>query len=373
MSQQRVAFYIRNLNPGGIQRVVITLANRLVQRGYAVDLLLANGAGELRGDLAERVAVHNLGARRVLTSLPGFVRYVRSLRPDVVVSAPDSINLLLPWCKRLGLIDTRVVVTVHNNMSQYAQNEGVWYGKMLPYLLKCSYPLADQVVTVSAGIADDLFALSEALRPKTKVIYNPIVHQDLLEKARVNINHPWLQNRSSDQKIILGVGRFTPQKNFSLLLRAFARARQTVEARLILLGDGPDQAKLRSLIRELGLQDEVDLPGFVSNPYAYFSRASLFVLSSVYEGFGNVLVEAMVCGCPVVSTDCPSGPHEILEGGKWGKLVPVHDVDALAGAMCAELGNPTNPSRLRQRAEDFTVDAAVESYLESLLPEQATA
>ena len=347
---------------------MLTLANGLAERGCTVDIVLASGDGALIGEVAKPVQVHALNAHRVLTSVPAFIRHVRRSRPHTVVSAPDSINLILPWLKRFGLLKARTILTVHNNMSKYAEDEGVWYHKMLPYLITRSYPHADQIVTVSEGIANDLFRLSEELRAKTTVIHNPVVDQSMPAKAQESVDHPWLQNEA--HRAILGIGRFMPQKDFPLLLRAFAQVNHREgDTKLILLGDGPDRSELRSLARELDIADSVDMPGFISNPYAYLAKASLFVLSSIHEGLPTVLVEALACGCPVVSTNCPSGPDEILEGGKWGQLVPVGDVNALAHAMVTTLENPPDSAQLKQRAESFSVAVAVDRYCQTLFPD----
>jgi glycosyltransferase involved in cell wall biosynthesis len=367
---ERVAFYLRNLHPGGIQRVVLTLATGLHGRGYTVDIVLVSDEGALRSEVPDGVQVHALGSDRALTSLPDFVRYVRRNEPDVVVSASDSTNLLLPWIKSLGFLDARVFVSVHNNMTQYAQMDGVWYNRALPFLIDKSYPRADGVITVSEGIAEDLREISEALVNHTVVVHNPVVDKTLLAQAQSEANHPWLQENG--RPVVLGVGRLVPQKNFPLLVRAFAMLREEMDARLILLGSGPERTRIRSLTKQLSVSEYVSLPGHTDNPYPYFKAASLFVLSSDHEGFGNVIVEAMACGCPVVSTDCPSGPREILEGGRWGRLIPVNDAEALAEAMQETLAEPPDSALLRRRADDFSVSAAVDRYIEILFPVAST-
>ncbi|NLO89188.1 MAG: glycosyltransferase, partial [Clostridia bacterium] len=187
------------------------------------------------------------------------------------------------------------------------------------------------VVAVSQGVADDLVKTTGLMRELIKVIYNPIVTPELLEKAKESIGHPWF--KPGQPPVILSAGRLTAAKDFPTLIHAFARVRAERLARLMILGEGEERPNLESLVRELGLESDVSMPEFVENPYAYMARAAVFVLSSAWEGFGNVLVEAMAVGTPVVSTDCPSGPAEILEGGKWGKLVPVGDVEKLAKAL----------------------------------------
>jgi glycosyltransferase involved in cell wall biosynthesis len=367
---KQIAFYIRNLDVGGIQRIVTALANCMIGRGYHVDIVLANKEGPLRKEVREEVRVLNLDRSSALRSLPGFVRYAKQERPDAVVSMDDSINILLPWVCALFSLDTKVVLSVQNNISEYSEDEGVWYSGALPYLVSASYPFADEIITASEGVRDDLYETSNVRKKNVRVIHNPVVSNEMHKKRSLRCPHSWL--RDAQEPVIIGVGRLSLQKNFSLLIRSFARVSTSIDARLVILGDGMERSRLENLIRKLGLQDRVDLPGFVDNPFPYYEEASLFVLSSVYEGFGNVIVEALACGCPVVSTDCPSGPQEILEGGKWGRLVPVNDVEALAEAMRATLADPPDPEPLRRRADAFSVEAAVEAYERVLFPDRSS-
>jgi glycosyltransferase involved in cell wall biosynthesis len=253
-------------------------------------------------------------------------------------------------------------------MTQYARSGEVWYGRFMPTLIKYFYPFADQVVAVSKGVSDNVTRMAPKTACKVRVVYNPIVDQKMLQKAKESVDHPWLNEKGPP--VILGVGRLTRQKNFDLLLRSFASLREKRDARLIILGGGNQRESLEKRVDELDIGDHVDLHGFVRNPYPYMRRASLFVLSSDFEGFGSVIVEALACGCPVVSTDCPSGPREILGGGRWGRLVPVGDEVVLAEAMDEALSKPYDPDRLRQRARDFSVDAAVDNHLDVLFPDE---
>ena len=191
--------------------------------------------------------------------------------------------------------------------------------------------MADKIIAVSEGVLEDLSSISLRAARKGRVICNPVVDSEISQGAEEPISHPWIEEKNVP--VVLGVGRLAPQKNFDLLLRAFARMKKERDARLIILGDGSQRGQLESRIEALGIGNHVDLLGFVANPYPFMSGASLFTLSSDYEGFGTVLVEALACGSPVVSTGCPSGPREVLEDGKWGRLVPVGDEEALAAAM----------------------------------------
>ena len=227
-----------------------------------------------------------------------------------------------------------------------------------------SYPYANAAVAVSCGVAGELGRLSGMSHNRIHTIYNPVVSADLHRKAREPLDHPWLNGRGPP--VVLAIGRLHKQKDFATLLAAFAVVLRQRTARLIVLGRGPLLASLRSLAHKLRIAKHVEFPGFVENPYAFLARASLFVLSSRHEGLANVLIEAMACGCPVVSTNCPFGPDEILEGGRWGELVPVGNPEALAGAMARALDNPPRRHGLQDRASFFSAEKAVVRYEELL-------
>jgi glycosyltransferase involved in cell wall biosynthesis len=252
-------------------------------------------------------------------------------------------------------------------MSNLAKTEGVWYSKAIPFLVQWTYPFADQVIAVSKGAADNLQEMSENLDEKVHVIYNPVVDESIDNKSQKKVDHDWVNDPSTP--VIIGVGRMTPQKNFPLLISAFRKIRKDTGAKLVILGGGPEKPKLRKLIKKYKIGEHVSLPGYVSNPYAYLSRASLFALSSDFEGLPTVLIEALACGCPVVSTDCPSGPREILEDGRWGPLVPVGDAEALADAMVRTLTHPPERCRLKERSKAFKVANATRKYQEVLFPD----
>jgi glycosyltransferase involved in cell wall biosynthesis len=222
------------------------------------------------------------------------------------------------------------------------------------------------VIAVSRGVADDIVGLTQMPRERITTIYNPIVIPDLRAKERAPVPHPWLMTR--EVPVVLGVGKLKIQKDFPTLIRAFARLRAERPAKLVILGDGPQRGNLEGLVHELGLDADVALPGYVENPYAWMARASVFVLSSAWEGLPGVLIEAMACGCPVVSTDCASGPSEILGKGVYGPLTPVRDDRALAQSIASVLDYPPDPERLRARASEFSLEPAIDAYLDVLFP-----
>jgi len=235
-------------------------------------------------------------------------------------------------------------------------------------VIRCVYPWADAIVAVSNGVADDLSLTAGIPRERITTIYNPVVMPELHEKARAALNHPWFA--PGTPPVLLGAGRLVAQKDFTTLIKAFARVRAVRPARLMILGEGEQRGSLEGLARELGVSADVTLPGFVLNPFPYMARASVFVLSSAWEGLPGVLIQALACGCPVVSTDCPSGPVEILENGKYGPLVPVGDDEVLAQAILSVLNTLPDRDRLRAQAAMFSMARAADQYLKVLLGNQ---
>ncbi len=402
-----IAFFMTSLGGGGVERVMLNLAHAYVERGYRVDLVLCQVEGPYQDQVPKGVKVIGLEAgpagwlarayilaadpqgfvallRPVLLPvkswkqfryLPDLIRYLRRERPHVLLSATTHINLMALWAQRLARVSTRMVVSEHNTQAQALKEDPKkkrWHWRFLPPVIHRTYLWADAIIAVSDGVADDLSLITGIPRKCLTTIYNPIVTPELQRKAQVPLDHPWFT--LGTPPVILGAGRPRAQKDFPTLIRAFARARAVREMRLMILGGGKDErrdaqykAQLLALADQLGVVDDVALPGFVENPFAYMARASVFVLSSAWEGFGNVIAEALACGCPVVSTDCPSGPAEILENGKYGPLVPVGDDMALADAILSVLGTPPDRDQLRARSAMFAVDYAAEQYLEVLL------
>jgi glycosyltransferase involved in cell wall biosynthesis len=257
-----------------------------------------------------------------------------------------------------------MVTVTHAVLSRSLIRKPGLYRRAFPHLLRRLYATADALVAVSDWVADDLARLARVRRSRVQVIPNPVVHDGLLAQRREGAGHPWLQTRSAP--VILSVGRLNGEKNYGDLLRAFARLRRERCARLIVLGEGTERAGLERLAADLGVAEDVSFPGFVSNPYGYMARANLLALSSSYEALPTVVIEALACGCPVVATDCPGGMREILDGGRWGQLVPMGDHEAMKDAMLRTLDGPPSPERLKRRAREFHLDRIVDRYLRVL-------
>lgn len=348
------------LGSGGAERVTVNLAKGFRDHGLEVDLVLTR-FGPRQYEIPSGVRLIDIGAPRIYAALPGIIRYLRRAKPDIVLSAntPVNVTVLLAW--RLSGSRARIFVAEHTILTEATRNSRDWRIKILPAFIRKTYPWADEVIAVSKGTADDLVKIGAMPKHKIRVIYNPVVLKELFVKTEEPLNHPWF--RKGKPPVILAAGRLTPLKDFITLIRAFAVVRKERPARLMILGEGKDRDQLEALVRELGLEEDVALPGFVDNPYQYMKRAAVFVLSSRWEALPTVLIEAMACGCPVVSTDCPSGPAEILENGKWGRLVPIHSPELLAKAILETLERPIFAT---ERARYFSLERATQEYLRFL-------
>lgn len=374
-----VAFFLPSLVGGGAERAMLNLAIGFANQGFGVDIVLVKAKGDYLPEVPDQVRVVDLNATRLILSLPQFVQYMRNNRPTVMISTMEDTNLAAILAKKIADVPTRMIVTVQNQISLEAKHSNDLKRKVVPYILRWFYPMADGIVAASQGVAEDLATVTGLSPDLIQTIYNPIVTDALMEKVNQSANHPWLRLDDSDdlsrddlsiersldddqEPMVLAVGRLTVQKDFPTLLRAFAKLRQVQPAKLIILGEGEERSQLESLIEQLGLSSVVDLPGFVPNPCAFMSQAQVFVLSSAWEGFGNVLVESLAAGTPVVSTDCPSGPSEILADGCYGKLVPVGDVSQLADAMLETIQTRSSPQVLRERSQLFSLERVLEQY-----------
>ena len=303
--------------------------------------------------------------RRWRNYLPGLTNFLEKTRPDALLTAKTLGNLVGLLAVKRARTGTRIVVSDRVHLStSIDRSRRSWKGERLPRLVRELYPNADGVVAISDAVAEDLATVGDL--PEGRVI---TIHNGLLRAGALDLpaaDHPWFDGEAP---VILGVGRLAQQKDFATLIRAFALLRKQRTAKLMILGEGRERPDLEALLDSLGLKADVLMPGFVDNPFAYLKAASLFVMSSTHEGFGNALLEALASGCPAMSTDCPAGPREILADGKIGPLVPVGDAEAMAAAMMRMLDDPPEPSLLLNRAADFSMDRVAERYLACLLPD----
>ena len=392
---RRIAILLPSLEGGGAERSMLNLATGLLARGREVDIVICKNQGAYLDEIpvgARRVVLEcsgTLGARlfplvvrpdllwpmlRTVVlpkKTPPETGRLRSLRNylaagevDALISALPYANLLALWARKAAGATLPIVVSERIALLTYCRspdNFRKWRWRYLPDLLKRSYREADRIVSVSQSVGDELIDELGLDPDLIETIYNPVVDDSLAGKAAEPIDHPWFEE--GQPPVILGVGRLTEQKGFATLVRAFARLRRSQEARLVLLGEGRQRADLIQQAETLGVSEDVDMPGFVDNPFKYMANASVTALSSRYEGLPGALIQAMACGCPVVSTDCPGGSREILDNGRYGPLVPVDDAAALAAALDNTLRAPLERDALMQRAQAFSLDRSVDQYL----------
>jgi len=361
MAGKKIAVFIQSLALGGAERMMLNLVKGLIQQGVQIDLLVANNSGMLLSEVPPQVIIIDLKGKRVLLSLFPLVRYLRTQRPDLLYSIQAHTSLIAVWAVRLARVQMPLVISLHTVLSTSLAAEPSFRNRLIKDLSRLFFHYADATICVSRAVAEDLIKTTGMPPQKAHVVYNPVVFPGLEQAARTPISHPWFA--SDNLPLILAVGRLAVAKDYPTLLRAFSLLCRKQPAHLLILGEGRERPRLEALVRQLGLTENVQMPGFVQNPYAYMARGRLLVLSSKWEGFGNVLVEALACGTPVVSTDCRGGVGEILEGGRFGRLVPVGDAEALAAAMLETLQTPPDRALLRQRAQAFTVEKSVKEYL----------
>jgi len=359
----RLALFLPTLDDGGAEQVMLRLAGAFAARGHAVDLVLAVSGGPLAGQVPPGPRVVGLNAGRTIAALPALAAYLRRERPDALLATLEHANVLCVAAARLARTGVRLVLREANVVRPAGELPPA--DRLLRALMRPAYRAADHVVAVSDAVAASLIRELGLPAGRVRTIYNPVITPALPRLAAAPLDDPWFSpDAVPERPVILGVGRLVPQKDFATLLRAFAQVRRARPARLLILGEGAERARLEALAGELGVAADVRLPGFDHNPFRYLTRAPLYVLSSIYEGLPGALIQAMACGCRVISTDCPGGSREILDGGRLGALVPPGDPAALARAIEAALD--AGPARLRYPLERFAEGAAVDSYLDAL-------
>lgn len=376
----RIAFYIPSFERGGIERLVINIAPELLDRGIAVDVLVRTTDPPIR-QLDGRVNIVRMESlprlyplferllprqvAKAVAAFPSYLQYLVRTNPDLVVSL--QINPFSVLGARLATVDVPVVVRESNTPSAATNDATHPISRISPAVKRLVYPFAAGIIAVSEDAGQDIAEFVNVPTDRITTIYNPTYNEAVIERARESADHPWFDD---EIPIITSVGRFADQKDFQTLLRAFDELLETHRARLVLVGDGDRRKDLESLADRLGITDSVAFVGYQENPYKYVARSDVFVLSSHYEGLPNVVIEALTVGTPVVATDCPSGPREILLDGDGGKLVPVGDATAMRDALAATLDDPEQARRELAAAweeiDRFRPENAAEAYIRLL-------
>jgi len=367
-SQQgvRIALFVPNLEGGGAERVMVLLANRFHHQGFKVDLVLQRARGPYLKAVHAGVSIVDLHASRLVFSLSPLVRYFRSFRPHATLATPSSANIIATLAWALAGKPGRLVVREATTPSADDRFKPGLRSRVIAALRRGLYGQATHVVAPSNGIAKDLVSHSGVSEDRIRVIPNPVD----VEEIRALAAAPVPDFLREGTELVLAVGGLTELKDFATLIRAFSKVARARPALLAILGEGEERERLVEVAAQLGVSHRLVMPGFVENPFAFMKRASVLVLSSRYEGLPNVLLQALAVGTPVVSTDCPSGgPREILDGGRWGRLVPVGDVDAMAAAIEAGLDGMIERPTTELVQACYGVDVVAQRYLSVLLTE----
>ena len=333
-----VAFYVHSLEGGGAERVLVNLANQLAAGGAKIDIVLVSKHGPYLPMVSEQVRIVDLQGRGSLSSSPALANYLKEERPKTLVACMENACIAAALAGALARTSTKIFMWEHITPSAHYAHTQKLKEKFLPPFCRVAYKRAEKVIAVSEGCATDVAKTYRVPSGKVVTIPNPIRVDEIRAMAKEPSDHPWVGDPT--RPLLLGAGRLTEQKDFPNMLRALAEVRKSVDARLVILGEGPLEESLKTLTAELGVQDVVDFPGYLKNPFALMARCDLFVLSSLYEALPTVLIEAILCGAHVVSTDCPSGPDEILFGGRHGVLVETGSASALAKGILESLTNP---------------------------------
>jgi glycosyltransferase involved in cell wall biosynthesis len=365
VTRPKLAILVSFSGQGGVERMIANLCQALVDAPIDLDVLLIKAQGPYVDRLPDAANIISLRARHSLTSVWEVARYLKRERPDALLAIKHRGILAALRARQLARTDTPISGRIGTTVSAALANKSSrrrqrWYRAMCKH-----YPKLEKLIAVSQGVAEDVLDITGMNESRVTVVRNPTVTPDMLMAATEPVEHPWL---SPDNlvPVIMGVGRLTEQKDFDTLIAAFAKVRSQQEARLIILGDGGLRSELIAQVTALGVDKHVALPGFQSNPWAWMSKASVFALSSRWEGSPNTLTEAMALGIPVVSTDCPSGPRELLDAGRFAPLVAMGDSDALANALLWVLAKPPQSQMLTEAVSAYHRDVSAAAYLQTL-------
>lgn len=363
--KKKILFYMSSLKGGGAERTIVNIINNINKSKFDVTLVLISNRKHDYIDLVSKdVNIRFLDCSKLRYCLSKLRRIILEEKPDLLFSTIVDNNFTLIISKLLSFKKVPVIVREASNRTQSGNVSRL--NKILTYILYNLF--TKKVIALSEGVKDDLVKNFYIKRQKVHVIYNPI---EIKKIERLSLEQIYDFKKVDGYKYIISVGRLVKQKDFVTLIKAIKLVLNNENVKLIILGKGPEQEALVELSKDLRIEDKVIFLGFKKNPYKYMKLADLFVLSSKWEGFGHVIVEAMAVGTPVISTDCKSGPSEILKDNKYGMLVPVNDHKILAKKIVELLNN----KRMRQnyittgckRAKDFEAKKIVKEYEELFL------
>ncbi len=364
MTKKRVAIFVSFSGQGGVERMITHLAQGMIDAGVDVDMVLIKAKGEHLKAIPEQARIIRLNSKHTFTSLFELVKYLKNDCPDALLAVKHRAIKTAVLARKLAKVNIPLAGRLGTTVSAALEGRSrfkkwTWYHSM-----RKAYHQVDTIIPVSRGVADDVRQITQLPDKQLKVVRNPVITPALHEKAAIKLDHPWFQE--GQPPVILAAGRLTRQKDFPTLLRAFALAQKQRPCRLLILGEGGDREKLKQQAKQLGIEQDLAMPGFADNPYNYMAHAGVFVLSSRWEGSPNVLTEAMAIGCPVVATDCPSGPVELLDGGRIAPLVKMGNEEMMADAIVQVLDQPGDKQQLKEAVSEYNRDTSARAYLKIL-------
>jgi glycosyltransferase involved in cell wall biosynthesis len=361
---KKIAFLLPTLGAGGAERTTIRLAGQLAREGQSIFLVVFTDRGDLKPEVDPAVVLVNLATQRARHSVKALAHWLRDARPEVVVATQSRTNLVAWFARSWSRTSCQLVLREVSTVTQNLKALGWFRGLVLKWAMRLIYPRCDSIVAVSQGVADDMQAYIGRKLSDLSVIYDPVLDAHVNKQACEPVGKGWFSD--SNIKVFLAVGRLTAAKNYHLLLDGFSQVvADHPAARLLILGEGELREVLERRIVELGLQELVSMPGFDPNPYKYMSRCHAYVMSSSWEGLPGALIQALALAPVVISTDCPSGPREVLGGGRFGQLVANGNQQALGEAMVATLDNVAKSERtaaLENHLQQFTTVASLQCY-----------
>lgn len=363
---KRVAIVLPKMSINGVQKVHAQLASEFINDDIPVDFVTSDPDGAIVPELPAETRIIFIGQRGKLFFFPELLRYLRHSQPTHVMSAYDDVSVLVLAARLLPSCKYFVLVGLHNSVVE-AHRSGSWLRQWKNWLIRKAmrwfYRRADALIAVSNGLAEEASTLMHLPRNTITTIHNPVITNKF--QALLAASCPITLPLASDKPVIGFFGRLEPQKNVAMLINAFALVQKAVTCDLLVVGEGSLEVDLRHQCEHLGLTERITFHPFLRNPFPLMQRCDIVVLSSIYEGAPNILIEAMACGTQIVSTNCHYGPSEILQGGTFGQLVPVGDVDALAEALRRTITREffVSPDLLTQEAMQYTAEASVAAYL----------
>ena len=355
---------------GGIGRNVVNLASCWVEKGFHVNLIIDKVKNQNFKRMPDSVKILETRSSHPITALPWLVGYLRKHRPSALLTPVPRHTAWAIRARFVSRVPIRIAANVHNNYLESLSRLNLSKQRSRTKLLRRFYPLCDAIIPVSKGAAKAFSELTHIGLERLTPLPNPVLPLQFEKLAAETVEHPWFQY--SEPPVIIWVGRLEPQKELGVLLNAFENIRMYRACRLVIIGDGSEGPNLALQAKKSPFSADIQFLGEKSNPYCFVKRSAVLVLSSRFEGFGNVLVEAMALGTPVASVDCPSGPSEILQAGKLGPLTPVGDAMALARGIEQCLTSPISPIKLKEAAKPYYASEAAEKYLQVMLSRQVT-